>query len=181
MSATRAFDERRKNATAVVGLTIFLGTLAMLFAGLFFAYGVMRAQAPAWPPPGLPALPRGALAANTLVLVGASLALRRARRAENARAWAFGALSLGAAFLVAQALVWRSLVLAGGGPSSGIYGSVFFAISGLHALHVVGGVVALAAVAAPRAPDARRLALCARYWDFVLVVWLIFFFVACVR
>jgi cytochrome c oxidase subunit 3 len=183
---TDVVSPRREGATAAVGLAIFLGALAMLFAALFFAYGVVRAQAVAWPPPGAPPLPRGALAGNTLALVLASVALRAglaaARRDEAARArrWTRGALALGVAFLAAQALVWRSLVLAGAGPASGSYGSVFFAISGLHALHVAGGLAALAVLAA-RPRHARRLGLCAAYWDFVLVVWLLFFLGACLR
>jgi cytochrome c oxidase subunit III len=87
--------------------------------------------------------------------------------------------------------VWRALVGAGTGPASGIYGSVFFAISGFHALHVVGGLVALAALvldarafapasgALALAPATRRLRLCTLYWDFVLVVWLIFYVAVC--
>jgi cytochrome c oxidase subunit 3 len=134
-------------------------------------------------------LPRGALALNTLALLAASLALRgaggaaKAGDARAARRRAMVALLLGAAFLAAQALVWRSVVHAGGGPASGIYGSVFFAISGFHALHVVGGLIALALVfvrvAAPADVAARRLRLCAVYWDFVLAVWALFFVVAC--
>jgi cytochrome c oxidase subunit 3 len=178
----------RQDATATIGMAIFLGAVAMLFAALFFAYAVMRAQAPAWPPAGEAPLPRGALAGNTLLLVAATLALRRAlalaRRAEAARSRALSwtALGLGAGFLLAQALVWRGLAAAGAGPASGIYGSVFFAISGLHALHVMGGLVALpfALLASPGASP-RRLAACALYWDFVLVVWLLFYLVACVR
>ena len=165
-------------------MAIFLGAVAMLFAALFFAYAVMRAQAPAWPPAGQAPLPRGALAANTVALLAASLALRgalaAARRDDGARARgrAWGALALGAAFLAAQIAVWRSLVLAGSGPASGIYGSVFFAISGFHALHVAGGVAALA-FAVGRGATPRRLGACALYWDFVLAVWLVFFFAAC--
>lgn len=186
--ATSALATRRAG-TANVGMAIFLGTLAMLFAALFFAYGVMRAQAPAWPPVGSAPLPRAALALNTLALLAASLALRGAGAAAKsgdavgARRRSLGALLLGAGFLAAQALVWRSLVFVGGGPASGIYGSVFFAISGFHALHVVGGLVALALVvvrlAAPADVTARRLRLCAVYWDFVLAVWALFFVVAC--
>jgi len=165
-------------------MAIFLGAVAMLFAALFFAYAVMRAQAPAWPPAGQPALPRGPLGLNTLVLVAASLALRGAVRAArrndgggaSGRAWA--ALALGGGFLAGQILVWRSLVLAGGGPASGIYGSVFFAISGFHALHVVGGLLALALVAW-RGAGLRRLAATALYWDFVLAVWVVFYGAAC--
>jgi cytochrome c oxidase subunit 3 len=178
----------RRAGTANVGMAIFLGTVAMLFAALFFAYGVMRAQAPAWPPVGSTPLPRGALALNTLALLAASLALRgagvAARRgdASAARRRAGASLLLGAVFLSAQALVWRSLVSAGGGPASGIYGSVFFAISGFHAVHVVGGLLALALIVGRGAPaevGARRLRLCALYWDFVLAVWALFFVTAC--
>jgi cytochrome c oxidase subunit 3 len=199
---------RRGDATAAVGMTIFLGATAMLFAALFFAYAVMRAQAPAWPPVGQAPLPRGALGVNTLVLLAATLALHAARaatrrddRGATARRTAWGALALGAGFLAAQVGVWRALVHAGAGPASGIYGSVFFAISGFHALHVVGGLVALAFVvgahrsisdATPDAtsdttlgtttdPTARRLGLVALYWDFVLVVWLRFYLGACLR
>jgi cytochrome c oxidase subunit 3 len=161
-------------------MAIFLGAVAMLFAALFFAYAVMRAQAPAWPPAGQAPLPRGPLGANTLVLAAASLALhgalRAARRDEAARARrrAWAALALGGGFLAAQIVVWRMLVLAGSGPASGIYGSVFFAISGFHALHVAAGVLALGVVAA-RAASVRRLGACALYWDFVLAVWLVFY------
>jgi cytochrome c oxidase subunit 3 len=183
---------RRGDATATVGMTIFLGATAMLFAALFFAYAVMRAQAPAWPPAGQAPLPRGVLGVNTLVLLAATLALRVARAAArrddiaSARRRSWGALALGAGFLAAQIGVWSALVGAGVGPASGIYGSVFFAISGLHALHVAGGLVALAlvAVAWPRdasAALAHRLGLCALYWDFVLVVWLLFYVGACLR
>jgi cytochrome c oxidase subunit 3 len=169
--------------TARVGMAIFLGALAMMFAALLLAYAIVRARAPAWPPTGTPPLPRGVLACNTLLLVTASLALRRGR--------AGAALALGAAFLVAQALVWRGLAAAGLGPASGIYGSVFFALSGFHALHVLGGLVALAAVwararraagagaGAPAAAPALRLV--ATYWDFVLVVWLVLYLALCVR
>jgi cytochrome c oxidase subunit III len=182
---------RRSGVNATVGMIIFLGTVAMLFAALFFAYAVMRAQAPAWPPPEQPLLPRGLLAMNTLLLLGGSLGLRLALAAAHrdepraARRRALGALVLGGAFLAAQIVVWRGLTAAGAGPASGIYGSVFFALSGFHGLHVLGGLAALAAIlgTAGRAPPAsfsRRLGLAALYWDFVLIVWMIFYLTVCV-
>jgi cytochrome c oxidase subunit 3 len=178
----------RRDATTTIGMVIFLGTAAMLFAALFLAYAIMRAQAVAWPPAGQAPLPRGALGLNTLVLGAASLVLRgavaAARRddARRARGRAFASLGLALAFLAAQIAVWTSLVRAGAGPASGIYGSVFFAISGFHALHVLGGLGALAFVllVAPGA-TARRLAPAALYWDFVLGVWVVFYVVGCLR
>jgi cytochrome c oxidase subunit 3 len=170
-----------RSVTARVGLAIFLGALAMLFAALLLAYAVMRAQAPGWPPPGTPPLPRGILGLNTLVLVASSVVLRAGLRARGDRRGAVaGALALGAAFLVAQALVWRALVRAGLGPASGPYGSVFFALSGLHALHLAGGLLALGAVGLA-APSDARLRLAATYWDFVLGVWVVLYLAVCLR
>ncbi len=158
-------ETRRREIDAQVGLVIFLGATAMLFAALLLAYAIVRSQAPSWPPPGAPPFPRGAAAANTLALVAASLALRRG--------WAGAAFSLGAAFLVAQALLWRHLVAIHLGPSAGVLGEVFFALSVLHALHVLAGLVALALT------GARRLRLLTIYWDFVLVIWAVVYVAVC--
>jgi cytochrome c oxidase subunit III len=165
MTAAPVTASRRREIDSQVGLVVFLGATAMLFAALLLAYAIVRAQAPSWPPAGAPAFPRGAAAANTLALVAASLALRRG----SAR----GALVFGAAFLAAQALLWRHLVAIHLGPSAGALGEVFFALSALHALHVLGGLLALALT------GARRLRLLTIYWDFVLVVWAIVYVAVC--
>jgi cytochrome c oxidase subunit III len=165
MTAAPVTPARRRQIDAQVGLTIFLGATAMLFAAMLLAYAIIRAQAPAWPPAGTPAFPRGAAAANTLALIAASLALRR----RHARA-AFG---LGAAFLALQAALWRHLVTVHLGPSAGALGEVFFALSALHALHVLGGLVALAVTPA-RKPNLQVI-----YWDFVLVVWVVLYIAVC--
>ena len=158
-------ETRRREIDAQVGLVIFLGATAMLFAALLLAYAIVRSEAPSWPPAGAPPFPRGAAAANTLALVAASLALRRgAPRA---------ALAFGAAFLTAQALLWRHLVAIHLGPAAGALGEVFFALSALHALHVLGGLVALALT------GARRMRLLALYWDFVLAVWVVVYVAVC--
>src|SRR6185312_9052915 len=116
---------RRREVDAQVGLVIFLGATAMLFAALLLAYAIVRAQAPAWPPAGAPPFPRGAAAVNTFALVAASIALRRGRPGL--------ALGLGAAFLAAQGLLWQHLVAIHLGPTAGALGEVFFALSVLHA------------------------------------------------
>ena len=165
MTTAPATVSRRREVDAQVGLVIFLGATAMLFAALLLAYAIIRSQAPGWPPSGVPPFPRGAAAANTLALVAASVALRR----RSPRA----ALAFGAAFLAAQALLWRHLVAVHLGPSAGALGEVFFALSALHAVHVVGGLLALALT------GARRLRLLTIYWDFVLAVWLVVYVAVC--
>ena len=63
---------------------------------------------------------------------------------------------LGVGFLGAQLAIWRAMLARGLFPSSGVYGSVFYALTGFHALHVAGGVVALAAAGDPRARGTPR-------------------------
>jgi cytochrome c oxidase subunit 3 len=163
----------RREVDAQVGLVVFLGATAMLFASVLLAYAIVRAQAPQWPPAGSAPFPRAAAAANTLALVAGSFALHRARRGD-ARGWMRAAFGFGAAFLLAQAALWRHLVALHLGPQAGALGEVFFALSALHALHIVGGLIALA-VAGP-----RRLRSLALYWDFVLMVWVVIYVAVCV-
>jgi cytochrome c oxidase subunit 3 len=169
MSAT-ALSARRRETDAAVGLLVLLGSLAMLFAALLLAYAIVRAQAPRWPPPGSPPLPRAAAGANTLWLVAASAALRRARRAAG-RSWVVVAAALGAGFLAGQISIWRHLVQAGLGPHGQMPGQVFLALSALHAVHLLAGLVALAV--------SRRVRLLSMYWDFLLVVWLVLYAAVC--
>lgn len=163
-----------------VGMAVFIGACAMLFAALLFAYAVVRSQASAWPPPGTPPFPRGAAAANGVLLIAAGFALRGAR--TRGPAWAAGALGLGAIFLLMQVSLWGRLVAAHLGPGTGALGDAFFALSGFHALHVLGGLVAIAALlrrGAPADRRERRLRLATVYMDFVAIVWVVFYVAVC--
>ena len=165
MTAVTATRAGRRETNAMVGLTIFLGATAMLFAAMLLAYAVVRAQALAWPPPGTPPFPRGAAGVFGVLLLAASLALRAGRT------WT--TLLLGAAFLAAQVALWRHLVAARLGPGTGALGDVFVALTAFHAIHVLGGLVALVAT------RGRRLRPLTLYWDFVLVVWVVLYVSVC--
>ena len=163
-----------------VGMAVFIGACAMLFAALLFAYAVVRSQASGWPPPGTPPFPRGAAGMNGLLLIGAGFALRRAR--TGGPRFAVAALGLGTLFLLMQVTLWGRLVASHLGPGSGALGDAFFALSGFHALHVLGGLVAIAFLLRARLPAEtrlRRLRLATIYMDFVAVVWLVFFVAVC--
>jgi cytochrome c oxidase subunit III len=179
--AYRGRARGRQDATARVGMLVFMGAWLMLFAALFFVYGAVRARAPAWPPPGAPRLPRLVPGLATAVLAASSVLVGSARRALQAgrpRA-AGGSLglgaALGAAFLVMQAAVWSDLWRAGLVPSGGPYPSVFYGLTTLHGLHVLVGLAALAILAA-RAAAGRaaplRVELWGLYWHGVGAVWL---------
>ncbi len=174
-TATRA----RSELTAWVGMVVFLASWAMLFASLFFAYALVRAHAPAWPPLDQPRLPIALPAVNTGVILLSSCTLARALQAVRsgrpaARALALTA-ALGVAFLALQALVWVRLYREGLVPSGGTYGSAFYTLTLFHALHVCVGLGAVAWLAARAAHGATRplsVRLWTMYWHFVGGVWI---------
>lgn len=173
-----ALSERRH--TSFIGMSLMLGSWAMLFASLFFAYAVVRFHAPAWPPDGVAPLPRALPAVNTLVLLLSSVVLGAGTKRGRLGAALLGTTALGALFLALQLAVWIPLWRSGLTPSSGIYGSVFYALTLFHALHVLAGLGALAALlpVAARgelAARASRVRLTAMFWHFVDLVWVVMF------
>ncbi len=189
MAATRDVIPYRPVAargedTAWLGMFIFLGSWAMLFASLFFSYGVLRLHQPAWPPGGTPPLPQLLPLVNTGVLALTSLVLQRAlnaaRRGEKSRAVAglVEGLVLGAVFVALQVVLWTSLFRSGLALEDGSLAAVVYGLTGFHALHVAAGLVGLGlllpAVLRGTLNAARnnRLRLWVMYWHFVGVVWL---------
>jgi cytochrome c oxidase subunit 3 len=173
----------RQEWTAYLGMVIFLGSWAMMFGALFFAYGMIRARATAWPPVDFPELPVALPGVNTAVLAASSAALHGAvlslRRGKAV--WAGPALAasivLGSLFLALQFVTWSELWNEGLFPSDGPYPSVFYALTSFHAAHVLVGIGALAWLCrgafSGKYSAARFLPvrLWALYWHFVGAVW----------
>ena len=159
----------------------------MFFAGLVSAFLVLRAAAPVWPPPFQPRLPVEMTAANTVVLLASSVAMAGAVHSlDGGDAARFvrrlmAAAGLGAAFLLVQGYEWARLVHFGLTVSSGIYGSAFYTLIGVHGAHVVGALAWVGAVLAlarrGHFRDGRTGAVraCAMYWHFVVGLWPVLF------
>jgi heme/copper-type cytochrome/quinol oxidase subunit 3 len=177
----------RQEFTSSLGMIVFLASWAMMFAGLFFAYGFIRTKAVVWPPVGTPRLSLTLPAINTVVLGASSWsfargleAVRRGRQGPF-RAMVAATLGLGALFLALQIAVFRDAAAAGLTITNGLYGGVFWAFTAVHAAHVaVGlGIVLWLLVQAVRGRctehDAVNVRLCSMYWHFVGVVWALMF------
>jgi len=162
---------------------VFLVSLAVLFLGGVVAWFAVGSAAGQWPPPGAPALPRGLLVSTVFLAVASALlegAVRAARGGQVLllRSLLIGTLLAAVAFLVSQAVCWFRFVTPAGFADSGLYGWLFFFLTGLHALHVLGGLVPLTVVAVnahyDRLPPHRvsGLRYVAWYWHFLGLVWL---------
>ncbi|WP_439861470.1 cytochrome c oxidase subunit 3 [Pseudomonas sp. MBLB4136] len=184
----QGFDEARAR-TARVGLRLFLAVVSSLFL-LFLIAFIVRSQVPDWQPLTEPLAPLAQpwqLWLNSAFLLAASIALQWARVAVGrgqaaATSLGFGLGGLFAlAFLVGQLWVWQQFAAWGYGVAGNPANSFFFLLTGLHGLHLLGGLVAWGRTLGKmlrRAP-ARQLQssveLCAIYWHYLLGLWLLLF------
>jgi len=172
-----------------LGMILFLAALGVLFAASMVAYLVVRLRAPHWPPEGSPRLPAG-LWVSTVLLLASSFTIRealdRVRRGAQTplRSWLVVTFALGVAFLLSQILSWGNLVLAHHLPATAnLYAFTFYMLSGLHGLHVLGGLVAMGIVLRnayrSKYTPARHegVSYLSMYWHFLDAVWLVMFVV----
>ena len=158
-----------------IGLIVFMAVATTLFSLLLFAYA-MRMREPDWQPIPHPAL----LWWNTGALVLASIAMQRARQLTSLHraAWLVSSGVLAAVFVIGQLTAWRMLSAAGQTVTVNPSNSFLYLLTGLHGLHVLGGLVAWAVtIARLQRGDPfraqRAIVLCAIYWHFLLAVWLV--------
>ena len=177
-------DHHASQRTAVFGMTLFLASEAMLFAGLIAGYVVLRLSSPAWPPsPDLPKLPVVLTGINTVFLIASSFTYHAAevavKKGKKGTAWLFLTVLLGSLFLCIQGYEWYHMHHEGlWFNTGGVYGSSFFVLTGFHGLHVLIGVLMIAWAlirqlgGAYTAQSHTYLILAGMYWHFVDVVWL---------
>jgi cytochrome c oxidase subunit 3 len=168
-------------------MLILLGALAMMYAALLFAYGMLRVRLPVWPPEGAPGLPvrLAGCDAGLLALSGGTLqrALASARlgRHRSLAAELAATVLLGLLFVAGQAVIlgqmWRGGLRPEGGPSP----AMVYVLTGFHGFQAIVGLLALCwLLAAGRGfllAPARQLSLrlWTSYWHFVGAAWLVLY------
>ena len=167
-SAVLAADGVARERAAGTGVWVFIGVASTLFSLFVTAY-VMRMAAADATRIALPAQ----LWLSTGCLVAGSVLMNRAARAHGSPSaqrllWAGGIAAM--AFIGAQLWAWQTLLDAKVGLAANPAASFFYVFTALHGLHVLGGLVAWSFAMQAHAP--WRVALCARYWHFLLLLWL---------
>ncbi len=167
---------------AKTALWMFLAVATSLFA-LFISAYAMRLDYLDWTPIPQPQL----LMVNTAILIISSLAMEwaafAARRGDVERVrkglLASGLLTVG--FLIGQVIVWRQLSAAGYFLTTSAATAFFYLLTAVHGAHVLGGLVAWGRTTARvrQGGDTARIRLsvelCAIYWHFLLIVWVVLF------
>jgi cytochrome c oxidase subunit 3 len=176
--------------TGEIGMVVCIATLSVLFAASVAIYLIMRHMHQPWPPMGFPALPSSLwlstldIVCTSIVIQGAVLAARRDDKV-GLRRNLVATLVLALGFLGLQSYAWYTIwkQVAAVAELGRSYLTMFYMMTGLHAAHVVGGLVPLVVVtvAAYRGMYGRKknagVRFTAIYWHFLDVVWCVIFVV----
>lgn len=165
-----------------VAMWWFLSSEVAVFGGLIAVYLLNRLRHPEWATEASHTAPAIG-ATNTMVLLTSSLAMVLAHKAashddrKRAVRWMTVTLFLGLLFLGFKAIEYSREISHGYVPQRSLFWSFYYLMTGLHGLHVIAGLVAIAAVAAGvrRGRHLYRVESVGLYWHFVDVVWIFLF------
>ena len=170
------------------GIWLFLASEVMLFGALFSSYVLLRVGAQAWPR-GSELLDVQLATLNTLVLIASSVTMvmswasLKMQRFDRYRLYLGGTILLALVFLAIKSFEYGAKFDHNAFPSTSTFYAIYFTLTGLHGLHVLGGVLVnlyllFAGSAMWRTEPERltnRVECAGLYWHFVDLVWIFLF------
>jgi len=173
---------------AKFGIWLFLASEVMLFGALFSSYILLRSSAASWPR-GWTFLNVPLATLNTFVLIASSVTVIMAwsylRLGDLKKGRIFIALTLLCAlgFLVIKGFEYTHEFQEGRSPATNNFMAIYFTLTGLHGLHVIGGMVVFGYFlffghkmwATERERYTNRIEVVGLYWHFVDLVWIFLF------
>jgi cytochrome c oxidase subunit 3 len=173
-------------ANGKLGIWLFLASEVMLFGALFSTYILLRVGASEWPHGEL-SIKLGAI--NTVILICSSVTMvmswasLKLNNFSKGRVYLLVTILLAAVFLVNKYFEYADHFARGEGPWHSTFLAIYFTLTGLHGLHIVGGIVVMAYLLGPGAhlwktsPEqyANRIEYTGLYWHFVDLVWIFLF------
>ena len=173
-------------ANGKLGIWLFLASEVMLFGALFSTYIILRTGSVEWP--------HGELnvwlgAANTVILISSSVTMVMAWASLKMNDWGKHRLyliltfALAGVFLINKYFEYSDHLTRGEGPWHSTFLAIYFTLTGLHGIHILGGMVVMAYFLGPGAklyktkPEqfTNRIEYTGLYWHFVDLVWIFLF------
>ena len=172
-----------------IGMWLFLASEVMLFGGLFAGYILLRAGSETWPHGSEFGLSIPLAFVNTLVLISSSVTMVMAWASLMRKDFSKYKLYMlftvlgGVGFMVIQAIEYNAKFHHGYFPETHNFLALYFTLTGLHALHVIGGMVVNAYYLGPGSkmwhtnPQqfTNRVETAGLFWHFVDLVWIFLF------
>jgi cytochrome c oxidase subunit III len=175
-------------SNAKLGIWLFLSSEVMLFGALFSSLILLRVGASSWPHgPDVLNVPLAFF--NTLFLILSSVTVLQAWMALQSgdlgkgKAYLWATIGLATLFIVLKTFEYNSKFVHGIYPGTNTFYAVYFTMTGLHALHVIGGIIVFLYFVGPGSkmfktePErfAGRIEVSGLYWHFVDLVWIFLF------
>ena len=179
-------EEHHSENGTLLGFWLYLMSDCLVFACLFAAYGVLGRSYAAGPS-GADLFELPLVALNTALLLLSSItygfAILEMQRSRQGATLAWLALTglLGAGFIGIELYEFAHLIHEGAGPQRSAFLSAFFALVGLHGLHVSAGLLWLGTMMAQvlvkgfRPPILRRLMCFSLFWHALDIIWVALF------
>ncbi len=173
-------------ANGKLGIWLFLASEVMLFGALFSTYIILRTGSTVWPTGEL-SVPLGAI--NTIILITSSVTMVMAWASLKMNNWGrhrlylIGTFLLAGVFLVNKYFEYADHFARGEGPSHNTFLAIYYTLTGLHGLHILGGMIVMAYFIGPGAglwkknaeQFTNRIEYTGLYWHFVDLVWIFLF------
>ena len=173
---------------AKLGVWLFLASEVMLFGALFSALILLRTGATSWPH-GYEVLNVPLATINTMVLITSSVSMVMSWAALRLgdfgkyRKWMGLTFLLGLVFMVIKTMEYAAKFEHHLYPSHDNFMATYFTLTGLHGLHVLGGMIVIAYLLGPGSkmwktePErfTNRVEVVGLYWHFVDLVWIFLF------
>ena len=174
---------------AKLGIWLFLASEVMLFGGLFSAYILLRLTDPNWINYDQNALNVPLATLNTVVLITSSVTMvmswvsLKLKDLKKYKMYMGATLLCSFIFLIIKYFEYTAKFDHGLYPSTNNFLAVYFTITGLHALHIIGGIVVNGYFYGPgikmwdTEPErfTNRIEIAGLYWHFVDLVWIFLF------
>ncbi len=170
--------------TSYLGMLIALGSFSMLFVALLASYGILRSRSAIWMSYTIGTIPLFLAWVNTVVILISSITLFMASKANERENkiltlnQIYTTIIIGLVFLSLQIILWNVLINDGFTIKSHQAGSVFYMLSGLHGLHILGGIISLIwLVFKIRVNNLilKPMRLVSMFWHYLTLIWIVIF------
>ena len=187
---TRQINLTQRKVVSGIGMTVLLVSFAMLFASLLLGYIIFRLSNEVWPPMGMEVVPLTLPTVSTFIIAVSSLLFHNMQTAYEGKIMGKAKMSyiltfaLGCLFMYAQFKLWQQMGDIGLYVSGGVFPSLMYTLTWVHAAHIVMGLLALLLLVptilmSGLYSDEKMVWIIniGKFWHFLGIVWLIMYFV----
>ena len=177
-------DVYKKTVSSLVMILVLI-SFSMLFATLFLSYLLIRSNNDLWPPMGIDSVDLFFPSLSTLLIIVSGLSYKAFekghKRGLRKQVFFLLAFVCGLAFLIVQFALWHSLKARGLYADSGIFGSIIYGFTWIHAAHIVLGLCLFVGLlpTIKRGENSLDSVLRIRnvgiFWHFLGIVWIVMF------